>query len=993
MRRMVVGLSLVVVLAGLAWGAYQVYEARRFDARLAEAWRDASLGKFDRTREWLLTLPPSFRSQNADVADLLGTSEHAAGNYEAAIAAWSLIPSKSSRAPRAALAMARTLVGDLGRFADAEAILEKALEKPSPNRVEIRQTLSQLYFWESRREWMRRLILQGWDEARQPAEDLRDLWQIDDATVQLDEVDAAVTRAAGLAPDDDRVWLAQAGLAIQSARFDQAKKWLDDCLKKRPEDTAVWRARLFLGRAMNHAEDVLATLNHLPIDALSEPELLELKAWLASTRGRTQDEQKALKELVAKEPGQTRAFERLAVIASQAGDLERAASLRKRKAVLDEAKDRYRRLLVDAVPKDRLVELAELAGTLGRRFESRGWWLVAARLEPENPKVAEAIEQLRGQPEPGFLVLNQKGSVAEYLGDLAGPTALASKPGEAKDVRPSYAPEFRDDSRAAGLEFVFDNGRSPICQMPETTAGGVGLLDYDGDGWLDVYAVQGGNFPPSASTPHQSDRLFRNKGDGTFEDATTRAGFPETSTDFSHGVTVGDFDNDGHPDLFVTRWRKYALYRNKGDGTFEDVTVKSALGGDRDWPTSAAFADLDNDGDLDLYVCHYLVWDAEHPALCERDGSTPIAERVDPDRKYGYCMPRPFPALPDHLFRNDGGKFVDVTAEAGIVDTDGRGLGVVAADVDDDGKVDLFVANDTTANYLWHNLGGMKFEELGFSNGVACNADGAFQAGMGTGCGDLDGDGLPDLVVTNFYGESTTFFRNLGGGLFGDESAAFGLAAPSRFLLGFGISLFDANNDGRLDLAQADGHVNDDRPKFPYEMPTLLLVGGEDGKLKDVSATAGPAWSVPQVGRGMAAGDLDNDGRMDLLLLPQKSAMTYFHNATRGGHFLTLKLEGKGSNRDAVGARVTVNSGGRRQVAQRTGGGSFQSSRDPRIHFGLGEADRVVDLEVRWPSGKVDTHRDLAADTAYKVVEGEAAPIPAPGFAKAGLKISARGGR
>ena len=305
---------------------------------------------------------------------------------------------------------------------------------------------------------------------------------------------------------------------------------------------------------------------------------------------------------------------------------------------------------------------------------------------------------------------------------------------------------------------------------------------------------------------------------------------------FGHGVTVGDFDNDGFPDLFLTRWRSYALlHNNRGDGTFEDATAPSGLGGDRDWPTSAAFADLDNDGDLDLYVCHYLAWDADHPTLCPRVTVAAESERSDPGQRYNYCTPRPFAALPDHLFRNDGGRFVDVTAEAGIVDKDGRGLGVVAADVDGDGLVDLFVANDTTANYLWHNLGGLKFEEAGLVSGVACNAAGAFQAGMGTACGDLDGDGRPDLLVTNFYGESTTFFRNLGGGVFSDATAAVGLAAPSRFLLGFGIVLFDADNDGRLDLAIANGHVNDDRPDYPYDMPTLLLTGGDDGRLTDVT--------------------------------------------------------------------------------------------------------------------------------------------------------------
>ena len=431
--------------------------------------------------------------------------------------------------------------------------------------------------------------------------------------------------------------------------------------------------------------------------------------------------------------------------------------------------------------------------------------------------------------------------------------------------------------------------------------------------------------------------------------------------------------------MFVTRWRSYALYRNRGDGTFEDITRAVGLDGDRDWPTSAAFADLDGDGDLDLYVCHYLAWDAEHPTLCPRRGRA--GEAIDPDRRYDYCMPNPFPARPDHLFRNEGGRFVDATAEAGIVDRDGRGLGVVAADLDGDGRIDLFVANDTTANYLFRNLGGLRFEEVAVSAGAACNAAGAFQAGMGTAVGDLDGDGWPDLFVTNFYGESTSYFKNLGSGLFADQTAAIGLAGPSRFLLGFGIVLLDANNDGRPDLAQANGHVIDMRPTAPMEMPGLLLVGGDDGRLVDATANAGPGWTAARIGRGLAAGDLDNDGRVDVLLLPQGEPLAYLHNQTTGGHFVTLHLEGTRSNRDAVGAVVAVAAGGRTRRAWRYGGGSYQSSSDPRLHFGL-ETDRIEDVEVRWPSGRVDHFKDLAADRGYRLREGDATPAPLSGFGR-----------
>jgi hypothetical protein len=505
------------------------------------------------------------------------------------------------------------------------------------------------------------------------------------------------------------------------------------------------------------------------------------------------------------------------------------------------------------------------------------------------------------------------------------------------------------------------------------SSGGVGLLDYDGDGRLDVYCIQGGTFPPDAARPSRGDRLFRNRGDGTFEDATERSGIARMAGGYGHGVAVGDIDNDGHPDLFLTRWRSYALYRNRGDGTFEDVTESWDLGGDRDWPTSAAFADLDGDGDLDLYVCHYAVWDAAHPRLC----------RDETSRAYITCDPHLVKALPDHLFRNDRGRFVDVTDAAGIVDRDGRGLGVVIADLDEDGRVDLFVANDGTANYLFRNLGGLRFEELGHLAGVAANAEGGYQAGMGVACGDLDGDGWPDLAVTNFFGEATSFYRNLGDGLFGDRTAAVGLGAASRYLLGFGIAIFDADDDGWLDLLTANGHVNDVRPEAPYAMPMQLMLGvANAGRLVDVSEAAGSPFRVPHLGRGLATGDLDNDGRLDALLVAQNEPLVYLHNRTEGGHSLTLRLEGTTSNRDAVGARVSVVAGGRRRVGQRVGGGSFQSSSDPRLHFGLG-ASRLVDrVEVRWPSGRVDRHADLRADAAYLLREGDPQARPLEGWGR-----------
>ena len=433
------------------------------------------------------------------------------------------------------------------------------------------------------------------------------------------------------------------------------------------------------------------------------------------------------------------------------------------------------------------------------------------------------------------------------------------------------------------------------------------------------------------------------------------------------------------PTFSLRRWRSYALYRNRGNGTFDDATDLAGLSGPRDWPTSAAFGDLDGDGDLDLYVCHYTDWDPERTAPCPHPS--------DPAR-HGYCVPRGLGSMPDHVFRNDGGRFVDVSACAGVcsADRDGRGLGVVIADFDGDGRSDVYVANDMTANFLFHSLGDFRFEEIGESAGVASGGEGGYQAGMGVACGDSNGDGRPELAVTNFYGESTSLFVNLGGGLFGDRTAASGLAAPTRYVLGFGASFLDADNDGRLDLAQSNGHVNDNRPAMPYAMTAQLFFGDGFGRFVDVSPRAGEPWQVPRVGRGLAVGDLDNDGRLDLLVVADRENLAYLHNLGPAGHFVVVGLEGRtpGSNCDAVGARVTLTAGSHRQVAERIGGGSFLSAGEHRLHFGLGAETEIDDLEVRWPSGHIDHFTGLAVDTGYRLREGQMHASPLPGWTRPG---------
>ncbi len=975
----IAGGLLVVLLTWVAWqvvGVWQVREGLSWARRRIEA------GEYAPARQRLARLS-SLWPRNDEVAYLLGLCEAQLGRPQEAVAAWQRVSASSSLGPLRAITEGRALVRSLGRMRDAELLYRDAASRGTNSKaMEARWALAELLLWEGRLDEFRRLLREigrvGTLGDRSAA--LRELWRLDSMVVAAEEVQPILDQAARTAQQDDRVWLARARLAAQYGRYDEARRCLDQCIPDSFLAGNLPRIRLRWALDAGEVEEAYRVLGGIAAEEIPASEPPSLRAWFSARRNDPAAERSALEQLIAVEPGNTAALDRLVELARKDGDLDRAEAIRRRQEEALRDKERYRRLMIenrDPIPRDELHERGRLAERLGRWYEAQGWMKLALERDANDRAARDALERLaRDAPKA---ITQPHASLLDLVRESGNSTPVTNK----ASLRPAPAPSavrtptavaFRDDARDAGLNFTYDNGETPQHPIPETVGGGVAVLDYDGDGWLDVYLVQGGPFPPmpgSAGAQH-GDRLFRNRRDGTFEDVTDVAGIGRIGRGYAFGVTVGDYDNDGHPDLFVTRFGSYLMLHNRGDGTFEDATGRAGLGGTRDWPTSSAFADLDGDGDLDLYVCHYLAWDAEHPTLCRNPEA--------PDR-YGSCLPLGFPALPDHLFRNDGGRFVDVTAEAGIVDRDGRGLGVVAADLDDDGRIDLFVTNDMTANRLFRNLGGLRFEEIGHPAGVACNAEGGYQAGMGIACGDLDHDGRPDLAVTNFFGESTTFYRNLGHGMFADATTAVGLKAPSRFLLGFGITFLDVDNDGSLDLASANGHIHDLRPKIPYAMPAQLLMGGPDGRLTDVTDQAGAPWTVPRIGRGLARADLDNDGRIDLLLVAQNSPMAYFHNRSGAiGHFLTVRLEGTRSNRDAIGARVTVTAGGRRQTAWRLGGGSYASAEDPRLHFGLGEAKRIEEVEVRWPSGRVDHFRDLPADMGYLIREAEPDPRPLAGF-------------
>ena len=512
--------------------------------------------------------------------------------------------------------------------------------------------------------------------------------------------------------------------------------------------------------------------------------------------------------------------------------------------------------------------------------------------------------------------------------------------------------------------------------MVETMGSGVALFDYDGDGDLDVYWVDSGRVPGFEGPPPRP-RLLRNDGPGRFIDATETAGLAALGI-YGMGATAGDVDNDGDLDLFVTGWGADRLFVNRGDGTFADGTAAAGLS-DPLWSASAAFTDADRDGDLDLYVASYVEFTPEKNYFC---GDRERNLRV-------YCPPVPFDPQPDRFYRNRGpdssgqATFEDRTLEAGIADTTGKGLGVAAADLDGDGWPDLFVANDTTAFFLFRNrgvdaAGQVRFEEVGVVSGVAFEPSGDVQAGMGIGIADADDNGWPDLYVTNFDLETNALYGNLGELVFNDRRYVSGLAEPSLPMVGFGAAFADFDRDGDPDLAVANGHIADNaeqqRSASRYRQPNQLFENLGKGKFAE-RKDAG--LDVVRASRGLAVGDLDGDLDPDLAIANSNDWCEVYENVGAGGRSLVVELRGSASNRWGVGAKVALAAGGRRQAQELIGGGSYLSQSEPALAFGLGERDEVDRLDVAWPSGKRQRFERLPGGRRIAVFEGVTTAPPA----------------
>jgi hypothetical protein len=545
------------------------------------------------------------------------------------------------------------------------------------------------------------------------------------------------------------------------------------------------------------------------------------------------------------------------------------------------------------------------------------------------------------------------------LAALAVATSALLAQGTASRIR------LVDVASDTGLRLLNVSGGPAKDFIVDANGNGAGWFDYDNDGDLDAIVVNGSTREQFARGGDPMLALYQNDGRGSFRDVTDASGLVRTG--WGAGVCIADIDNDGFRDVYVTAFGADALFRNAGNGAFVDVTKRAGVEDTR-WSTGCAFADYDHDGDVDLYVANYVRFEEAR-----------IPSRVTGNCRFMatsvFCGPSRLPGEADVLYRNNGdGTFTDVTARAGIVDPGYYGFGVVFTDLTDDGWPDIYVANDSVPNLFFRNTGDGAFVEEGLLAGVAVSGDGRAQAGMGVDAADVTGDLLPDIVVTNFSHDHNTLYENAPGGVFTDASYARGLAATAGPYLGWGVGLVDLDNDGQRDVFVANGHVYPDVDAAGlgtryHQRKQVFVNAGRT--LRHATADVGGGLLVEKSSRGAAFGDYDNDGDRDVLVVNMNDRPTLLRNDTVGGHALTLTLVGTKSNRDAIGAKVTIQAGGRRQRAEVRGDGSYLSHSDVRVHFGLGTAVRVDRVEIRWPSGLVETASNLAADRFYVAQEGK----------------------
>ena len=957
----------VLAAIGLAAAYYFSTSVVTSDALLAEA--RLLLAQGDHQKAEILARRASTCADPSNWAFLVAAEAAVKTNrYADALAYYQQVPRHSTAARTSADFGEAEMLCHLGRLSDSEARLRQLLARDPFHKLAHYRLAFLLNITGRRWEAQPHLLFL----VKNQAAEIEHLLLLGNSQRQVED-QALLESTAQLFPDDPLPKLGEARLAMSLNQPEKVRPLLEAILLARPgePEAIVGWGQLLLDDA-DIPDRFISWSGDLSPESERHPEVWMLRGQFARRHQQAETAARCFWEALRRDPEHLAACHQLGRSLTELNDPDRAIPFLKRAELLQRLSSALDDLFHHRDHLESMRRAALLTRELGRLWEAASWSSIAMSIDPGQSWALEILQEVSLQLLPDL-------PQTEPTSDLSRQVDLASFPlpswtsvpspfaaSETSDAIPK-AIRFRNDSQQAGIDFRYENAAdkaTPGARIFETTGGGVGVIDYDGDGWPDLYLTQGGQDPSTSNraTTDLTDRIFRNHVGERFENVTIQARLGDP--DFSQGVSVGDYNSDGFPDLYVANLGQNRLYVNQGDGTFEDVTDKAGVR-DSQWTTSCLMADLNGDGFPDLYDVNYAGGTQLLTLLCQKQGVTRS------------CSPRAFDAAPDRVWLNQGdGLFLDATPKSGIDVPNGYGLGIVALDLEGRGRLSLFVANDEVPNFLFENdlstSDAVHFEERGLLAGVALDANGKAQACMGVAAGDADGDGLTDLLVTNFYRESSTLYRQILPGQFADVTRASGLRDPSFNMLGFGTQFLDADLDGREDLVVTNGHIDDlTSIGEPYKMPTQFFLNVGHGRFVEVpSTTLGPFFQEVHLGRGLARLDWNRDGLDDFAVSLIGEPAGLLTNQTLGsGHFLAIQLRGTISSRDAIGATVEITVGDQRFVKQLTAGDGYQASNERQLRFGLGTRNQVDKLVVRWPRGSVQEWRGIAANQTLLLVE------------------------